>query len=289
MNNFDTFVTVVKLGSFSAAAKKLHRSPSAISKKIGMLEEKLNVQLFDRTTRSLIVTEAGRLYYEHCLDISQRINNAEAELMGFSGNPSGTLRITWPNAITSSSVLDTLAAFDAKYPDIKLDIEISNHRVNLIDESIDFTFRVGPLSDSNLVAIELFKITPVICASPEFIENHGLPKNIEALASMPLLLLNFSNLIQKSWKLLPGMKDLNIDAHNKVNDINALFSMVKKGMGATFIFRHTAEQELKEGSLVDLFPDYKLPSVPVNLMYHKYNYTPEKMRVFIDFFKQTYR
>ncbi len=288
MNTYHTFVTVVKLGSFSAAAKKLHRSPSAISKKISLLEQKLNVQLFDRTTRTLVITEAGKLYYERCQDISQRIINAESELKSFSGEPSGVLKVTWPNAVSTSNVVKILAEFAEIYPDIKVEVNVTNDNINLIDESIDFAFRMAPLVDSAMVAIELFRVTPVICATPDFVKKYGMPSNMQALAKMPLLLLNYANLIQKFWKSLPGMKGLNIEEHHRVNDINAIYSMAKQGMGATFIFRHTVEKELAEGKLVDLMPELKLPDLPVYLMYHKFNYTPKKMRVFIDFFKQKY-
>ena len=288
MNTYETFVMVVKLGSFSAAAKKLCRSPSAISKKIGSLEQKLNVQLFDRTTRTLVITEAGKLYYERCLDISKRILQAENELKEFSGEPNGTITLTWPNAISTSNVVTALSAFTEAYPNIKVNINVTNDSVNLIDESIDFAFRIAPLVDSNMVAIELFKITPVICATPEFIKEFGLPKNLQALSKIPLLLLNHANLIQKFWKNLPGMKNLNIEEQHRVNDISAIYTMAKQGMGATFIFRHTIEKELTEGTLVDLMPQLKLPEIPVYLMYHKFNYTPKKMRAFTDFFKQRY-
>jgi len=288
MNTYHTFVTVVKLGSFSAAAKKLHRSPSAISKKISLLEQQLNVQLFDRTTRTLAVTEAGKLYFERCQDISQRISEAESELKSFSGEPGGVIKITWPNAISTSSVVDVLGDFTDTFPNIKVAVTVTNDRVNLIDESIDFAFRMDTLSDSSMVAIELFRISPVICASPDFVEKYGMPQNIQALAKTPLLLLNYSNVIQKFWKAFPGMKSLNIEDHHRVNDINALYNMAKKGMGATFIFRHTVEKELEEGALIDLMPNYDLPQLPVYLMFNKFTYMPKKMAVFIEFFKQRY-
>tara|TARA_R110001592_G_scaffold1911_1_gene11857 strand:- start:33340 stop:34221 length:882 start_codon:yes stop_codon:yes gene_type:complete len=288
MSIYQTFITVVKLGSFSAAAKKLCRSPSAISKKIGLLEQKLNVQLFDRTTRTLVITEAGRLYYERCLEISKQISQAENELKELSGEPNGSITVTWPNAISTSNVVAVLSAFSEAFPNIKVNVNITNDSVSLIDESIDFAFRMAPLIDSSLIAIELFRITPVICATPEFVTKFGLPKSLNALSKMPLLLLNHANLIQKFWKSLSGVKDLNIEEHHQVNDINAIYNMAKQGMGATFIFRHTIEKELAEGTLVDLMPNNKLTEIPVYLMYHKFNYTPKKVRAFIDFFKQHY-
>ena len=108
MNTYDLFVEVVKFKSFSEAAKKLHRSPSAISKQISQLEQKLNTQLIDRTTRSLSVTEAGRIYYEKCLDISARMQDAEAELKELSEEPQGIINITWPTALSYSKVRESI-------------------------------------------------------------------------------------------------------------------------------------------------------------------------------------
>jgi len=286
MNTYHTFVIVVKLGSFSAAAKKLHRSPSSISKKISLLEQKLNVQLFDRTTRTLAVTEAGKLYYQRCLDISRRISDAENELKNLSDEPCGSIKITWPNAISTSSIVDKLSAFTEAFPNIKVDISVTNDHVNLIDQNIDFAFRMDTLTDSSMVAIEILRISPVICASDGFVKKYGIPQDIQALAKTPLLLLNHSTAVQKFWKTLPGFKNLNTEDHHSVNDINALYSMVTKGIGATLIFRHTVEKELENGSLIDLIPDYPLPDLPVYLVFNKLNYMPNKMRVFLDFFKQ---
>jgi DNA-binding transcriptional LysR family regulator len=289
MNIYHIFVTVVKLGSFSSAAKELHRSPSSISKKMSLLEERLNVQLFDRTTRNLAVTEAGRLYYERCQDIAQRINEAESELGGLSEEPSGTIRVTWPHTVSTSNVVDTIADFCEAHPSIKIDVNINNDRVNLIDENIDFAFRMDTLSDSSMVALELMKFEPVICASPAYVSRHGMLGCLEDIADMPLLLLNYPSAIQNHWKTLPGLKGLDIAAHNRVNDINALYKMVKKGMGATLIARHMIEQDLKDGTLIDLLPEHSFGGQPVYLMYHRYRFMPKKLTLFIDYFKDRYR
>lgn len=289
MNIYQIFVTVVKLGSFSAAAKELHRSPSSISKKMSLLEERLNVQLFDRTTRNLAVTEAGRLYYERCRDIAHRIQEAESELGGLSDEPSGSIRVTWPHTVSTSSVVDTLAEFTQLYPSIKIDVTITNDRINLIDENVDFAFRMENLSDSSMVALEIMKFKPVLCGSAAFVERHGTLGQLEDIAKMPLLLLNYPSVIQNFWKVLPGLKNLEIDAHNRVNDINALYRMAKQGMGAAVLARHMVEQDLESGSLVDLIPHHEFQAQPVYLMYHRYRFMPKKLKLFVEFFKNKYR
>lgn len=286
MNIYQVFITVVKQGGFSAAAKKLHRSPSSISKKMSLLEERLNVQLFDRTTRNLAITEAGKLYYERCLDIAQLIDDAENEVSGLSERPTGTITLTWPNAISSSEILTALGLFNDAYPEIHVDVVVDNAQVNLIDHKIDFAFRLDPTIDSSMIAIELFRISPVICASPSYLERHGPLDSIEDLSSKPLLLLNNASAIQKFWKNLSGMKNLELEEHNRVNDLNALHQMAVNGLGATLMFRHMVEKDIKDGRLVELFETDAFPSQPVYLMFHKSNFMPAKTNAFLSFFKQ---
>lgn len=288
MNIYQIYVTVVQTGSFSAAAKKLHRTPSSISKKMGTLEQRLNVQLFDRTTRNLAITEAGQIYYERCLNIAQQINDAEDELADLSGDPSGTIRLTWPNAISSTSVIETLGEFNQQHPEIKLDIQVTNAHLNLIEEHIDFAIRMNPVIDSSMIAIELFRMAPILCASPEYLERYGTPNQMSDLASLPLLLLNNPSAIQLFWKNLPDMKSLDLSVHNRVDDINALLRMVKNGLGITLLFKHMIEDELAAGTLVACLPEYEFTPQPVYLMFHQNEYVPRKMKLLIDFFKGKY-
>jgi DNA-binding transcriptional LysR family regulator len=289
MNIYHIFVTVVKLGSFSAAAKELHRSPSSISKKMSLLEERLNVQLFDRTTRNLAVTEAGKLYYERCKDIAHRIHEAESELGGLSDEPSGSIRVTWPHTVSTSSIVETIAEFTKLHPQIKIDVTVTNDRINLIDENVDFAFRIDKLTDSSMVALELMRFQPLLCASPSYVERYGTLSNLEELVDKPLLLLNYPSVIQNYWKTLPGLKGLDISAHNRVDDIYALYNMTKRGIGATILARHMVEKDLAEGQLVDLIPHYEFIAQPIYLMYHRYRFMPKKLNMFIEFFKRAYR
>lgn len=288
MNSYEIFVEVVKLKSFSAVAKKFHRSPSAISKHISQLEQKLNVQLIDRTTRSLSVTEAGKLYYERCQDISARMQNAEIELKELSGEPCGTINITWPTAISYSRVIDVLSEFTDKYPGIKVNLNVSLDVLNLTDESIDIAFRSGPLIDSPMIAMTLFTMQPIFCASPDAITRFGFPETVKELVKFPMLIQSNINALKKARASFPGFKDISLGEQHMANDLVANMQMAKKGMGVTFLFRHMVEQELTDGSLVQLIPNIPLPPVPVHLMYQKLNYMPMKIRYLIDFFKEAF-
>jgi len=288
MNKYDTFVALVELKSFSAVAKKFHRTPSAISKKINLLEQNLNVQLLNRTTRSLSVTEAGQIFYERCKDISQRMNDAENELKEVSGEPSGVINITWPDILSNSKAVDILSAFSRKYPEIKVRVKISPDILSLTEGNIDFAFRVAPPVDSSMIAAELFRIEPLVCVAPEIIERFGMPKTIEDLADIPHVFESHINLPQKARQQFPNLK-LDSNDHHQVSNITGLHHMAIRGMGAAVLFRHSVERELEEGSLIDLTANNKLEPLSVYLMYHRLNFYPKKIRCFIDFFKSQLR
>jgi DNA-binding transcriptional LysR family regulator len=283
MNDYDVFIWVVRLGSFSAAAKKIHRTPSAISRQISTLEQKLDTQLFDRTTRSLSVTKAGAIYFERCIDISQRINNAKSELKELSGEASGRINITFPHALSYSPVIDVLSSFTKKYPNIHVNLNITDDILNLIDEGIDIAFRVGPLADSSMIGAQIFDLSPVLCATPRIVKEYGLPETFDELAKFPQVLPSYINLSKKLRQYFHECNGLRVNENHLVNNITAIHQMTKKGMGIAFLFRDVVERDLEDGTLVDLCPNIEMPSFPVFLMYHRLDYTAKRIDLLIDF------
>lgn len=288
MNSYEIFVAIVKQGSFSAAAKHLHRSPSAISKQISQLEQKLGVQLFDRTTRVLRLTEAGRIYHERALDIARRVQDAEAELKDFSGEPSGVIRITWPNALSSSKIIDVIADFSKRNPKITFDINVSVQRLNLVENSVDFAFRLGPLEDSSMVAIQLFDIEPTFCAAPSFIDTFGFPTDLQAAFELPLLIPSNVNLVQQMRKLMPDLDWSRCTRISRGLDIPTFLNLSRKGAFASFCFKHMIDEDLKSGSLIEIPLPIPQAKLPVYLVYQNYQHMPAKNRGFIDAVKHAF-
>ncbi len=284
-NQFEVFVEVVESGSYSNAAKKLYKSPSAISKQISSLEESLNAQLFDRTTRSLSLTEAGRIYYEHCKDISQRISNAASELKSLSGEPVGDIKITWPTGLSFSKVADALAAFAQKYPRIRLDIIASNDVINVKEKGIDIAFRSSPKDYSDLVGVELFKVQPVVVASPDFVERYGELNSIPELVNVPSILPSYMNLAQKTRPSFPTIGQLKVEQHHRADDITTILNLARRGLGAAYLLEHIVEKDIERGELVNLIPSATIPELSVYLIHHQLTHPPKRIRMFIDFFK----
>lgn len=287
MNNYELFIKVVELKSFTAAAKALNRTPSAISKQINTLETKLGVQLLNRTTRALSITNAGSLYYQRCLDITKKIESAEAELRDYSTSPSGQLNVTWPSVLSSSSIIRSLGDFSAKFPDIKIHAKITNDCINLIQEGYDFAIRsygMIDLVDSSLIAIKLGDIQPICCAAPSLLKQYGQPNSIRDIFNMPQVIPTYLPLAQALKKFAPDLESLDETKHHKVSEVHALYHMVKAGLGVGFIGQHVVEQELKNGSLVNL-TGLTLPKLPIYLVFPKLSYQPNINRCFIDHFK----
>jgi DNA-binding transcriptional LysR family regulator len=289
MNSYDLFIEVVELKSFSSAAKKLLLSPSTVSKQMAHLEQQLGVQLFNRTTRVLSTTRAGELYYLRCKDISQRMDDAKAELKDLANSASGKLIITWPSVLSSSSIVDVLGAFCRTHPDIMVRANVSTDLLNLAEDRIDFAFRVAELEDSSMVAFKLATIQPLVCATPDFVERHGVPTSIPDLMRLPHIVPTYYNLAQKLRAYDPEFSHLDLQAHHETNDIHALHRLALQGLGAAFVFEHLVRTDLESGRLIDLTRQKRLPPRPVYLVYPKLHYMPHTMRLFIDHFKTAFR
>jgi len=175
--------------------------------------------------------------------------------------------------------------FCHQYPDIKLNIKISTELLNLTEERIDFAFRVSKLTDSTMVAIELFSLQPLFVATPELVTRYGMPASIKELMSLPHILPTYINLAQKLRAVFPEICLLDKEKYHEVDEISALYSLAKEGVGAAFLFKHVVEKDLEEGTLIDLTKELALPKTPVYLVYPKLNFMPKNMRLFVDFMK----
>ncbi|KZX77009.1 hypothetical protein A3715_11980 [Oleiphilus sp. HI0009] len=287
MNNYEAFDAVVTHGSFTKAAKQLHRSPSAISKLIAQLEEQLGIQLFDRTTRCLNLTEAGKLYSERCKEIVQKMDEAETELREFSGEAVGKIRITFPNALSSSPIIPVLSEFTARYPKVSFDSNASIEKKNLTEDDYDFAFRLGTLEDSGMIGIKLFDIEPAFAASQALVEQYGKPKHISDLTNYPLLIPNnipIKKLLTHEDSPIPHPTNL---VHTGV-DIATFLNLASSGFAASFCFQHMLKPFIEKGSLIDTTPPDVASKIPVYLIYKNYQYMPVKHRCFIDLFKSAF-
>lgn len=288
MANTDTiqiYVASVEARNFSEAGKKLGLTPSAVSKQISNLETQLGVRLLNRTTRSVSPTEAGNLYYERCRRILEDIHEAEQMVRDLDASPSGTLRIWVPSIFGRSLLARVVADFTAAFPNITVDLLLSDAPMDLTAAGYDTGIHIGELPDTRLVAKTLGPMTLVLCASPEYLQQHGTPLHLAELAKHDMLVVNGNDFvdIRKIKTLAVNADFFHRPTKFVTNDLDLAYHGVLAGLGIAALPLYLIQRHVETGRLVHLFPDYETPSQLVHIIYSKPQYLSQKTRKFIDF------
>ena len=278
------FVAVVENGGFSAAALKLGISKSAVSKRINQLEDHLGVRLLHRTTRKLSLTEAGERYLEHAAEALAAANQAEDAVTELQGEPQGQLRINAPMSFGRLHVAPLIPKFLKRYPRLQIDLVMDDRKIDLVAEGFDLSIRGGILPDSTLIARKLAPIHQVLCASPEYIERHGLPGTPEELTGHNCVLFSLSSDANK-WTLIDADRSQSVlvSGSYQVNNSEALLEALRAGVGIGRLPTFVAGPDLKTGRLVKLFESWRIPDFTMYAVFPEREYLPAKVRVFLDF------
>lgn len=282
--SMEVFISVVELGSFTAAANAFRLSPSMVSKHINALEKRLGSTLLKRTTRTLHLTEIGRNYYANCKEILKQINEAEAGAEILRGKPKGLISISAPIWLGTITLAPLLSEYLLEYSEVSAELSLSDRFVDIIDEGFDVAIRIGDLDDSTYIAKQLSLFELVVCASPQYLENHGIPNHPDELKNHQCL--SFTN-----WKSDGGWKLLSKNLSSKMpgisrfdsNNGQALREAALKGIGLILMPKVLMEQDLKSGTLVEVLHDFRPPPRPVNAVYPKERQTTPKLSSFVDF------
>jgi DNA-binding transcriptional LysR family regulator len=280
-----TFARVVKNGSFAAAARRLKVSTSVASKHVAKLERTLGVRLLNRSTRKLSLTEAGAAYYEHCARIVEEIENSRRAIAQMQATPRGLLRVTAPTTFANSRLGPVLPEFFRRYPEVQIDLNASNRIVDLAEEGYDVALRIVRTLPGNVVARQLRPVRWHLCASPEYVAQHGLPGHPSALTRHNCLV--FPTLMQNSiWHFSRDDEKVEVPVHGSLmaNTVEALHDLAAAGMGITMLPGYMAGKDIKEKRLVALLPDWEIESgASLYAVYLPTRYVAPKLRVFVDF------
>lgn len=278
------YTSVVELGSFTAAANVFRISPGMVTKHINAIEKRLDATLIKRTTRRLQVTEVGKAYYESCKDILKKIEEAEAGTAILSGNPKGLLKVTASLWFGSISLTPIICDYLNQFPDVSVELSLSDRFVDIIDEHFDVAIRIGELSDSSLIARKLATVELSICASPAYLNKHGTPTKPEDLKNHECL--GFTNWrSQSGWKVVEkaltnqGVSRSRFDSNNG----QALREAALKGIGIILMPKVLLSHDIQAGQLVEVLKDFTPPSRPVNAVYPKERQTTPKLASFVDY------
>jgi DNA-binding transcriptional LysR family regulator len=283
------FSRVVELGSLTAAARALDTTTSSVSKRLARLEERLDVRLLERTTRSLATTEAGRVFYERSARILREVDDVELALTQLGGAPRGTLRISALNAL--GEVLGGLLGdFSLRYPEVRLDVELNDRQVNLIDEGYDLALRgmeIGAAADSSLIARRLAVVDPVVCAAPSYLARRGVPTRIEDLAAHDCLHYSAVALHREwSFKLPEGVRTAPVTARLQANSVAALRGAAIAGAGILRAPRLEVSEALRSGALVRLLEEYAPTEFGLYAVFSASKQALPKVRAFVDFLQE---
>lgn len=281
------FVRVVQTGSFSAAAREQNTTQATISKKVAALEAKLTGKLLTRSSRELALTQVGAEYYDKCVAILAELDEADALARDEVASPKGVLRVSAPVALGCQILAPVLSEFLSLYPDIKVDLALTDKHVDLISEGVDVAIRAKELEDSSLIARHLFDNPLLLIAAPSYLECHGEPREPDDLKRHNCLIYSMLKSIN-IWHF--SQSDQNhavaVNGNFQSDSGDALLQLALNGVGLVQLPIWMVNDHLKNGRLKQVLSDYEGQPLPVNAIYPQSRYVPLKVRCFIDFLRQ---
>ncbi|MEH6625026.1 MAG: LysR family transcriptional regulator [Motiliproteus sp.] len=287
LKRIGVFTRVVEANSFSEAARQLGVAKSAVSKQVSLLEKEVGVRLLNRSTRKLSLTEAGQIYYQHCAEIVGRAEIALNELRQYQHQPTGTLRVASPISFGIAHLVPVVKELRSLYPLLKIDLLLEDRVINMVEEGVDLSIRVGWLEESSLVARKLGESRMVVVASPDYLARHGVPRKPEELSQHQWLSLSLlSAPLRWVFKNDKGEQRVQMQSSLKTNSVDALMEMAKQGLGVTVLAKFVVCEAMQQGELVPLLEDYQLGPVGVYAVYPHRGHVPPKIRVFLDFLEK---
>lgn len=285
MNKFmaiSVFVRVAEHGGFTAAAETLDLSVSAVTKTISRLEDELGVQLFNRTTRRINITDYGQKFYERCIRILAELEDAEAALQTGIAAPKGRIRVVLPFSFGRVTVIPQLPRFLEAHPEIEVDVHFSDAAVDMIAEGFDIAVRTGEISDSRLNTRVLTRGSQVTVASPAYLERHGWPKTPDDLSHHNCIVGRFG----PEWSFLHPDKRrfvVRVSGNCTINSGDALREAAVSGLGIVQGTWWLMRKDLEQGSVVSLLDEWADQGMSVSILYSANRHVPQKVRAFLDF------
>lgn len=286
------FVTVAEKLSFAEAASALSLTASTVSRKVQRLEQDVGVRLFNRTTRSVALTEAGKSYYTRCRAIIEELDEADAMLASLNQAPQGTLRLSLPVAFGHLHMSVPIAAFLAQYPKISIEAEYSDRFVDIINEDFDVTIRIGNLPDSSIVARKLAENRRILVAAPAYVEKFGLPSLPSDLAHHQCVRYARYKSAGNTWRFSKGGQNeaVNITGSFRCDNSEAVSEVAEAGLGVGLVAGYVCYRQLREGRLVRVLPEWEtVPDSKIYFCHSSSRFLTTKIRLLGDFLAASFR
>ena len=284
LNDMAVFAGVVEAAGISSAARRLGLPKSNVSRRLARLEERLNVRLLERTTRRVHLTEIGEVYYRHCRRILEEADHADLCVDHLAAAPRGLLRVS-ASVTTGHHLLGSvLGQFICDFPEIRVQLVLSNSRVDLIEEGFDVAIRVGELDDTSLIAKRLGESRLVFYASPEYVAAHTAPETPDDLHAHQLLIMSDKDVSHRLELIGPTKtKSLTVKPWTVINDFEVLRRAVMDGCGISIIPEYMCLEDEETERLVRVLADWSLPPVEFHALFPSHRGATPKVRAFLDF------
>lgn len=277
------FVAVAELESFTAASKRLAVSTAQVSRQITALEKRLSCKLFYRTTRRVSVTDIGRVYYQHCRQVLDGLDEAERAISDLQTTPKGLLKMTAPGTFGEETIAPLVNEFLSLYPELEIQLNLSNQKQDLVAEGYDIAIRLGKLDDSTMMANRLSTRTQYVCASPDYIKKYGIPHSLSELASHNCLVGTLSY-----WRFHENHKEKHVKVQGSLscNSGRALCDAALKGIGIVQLPDYYVKEHVDKGSLISLLESYREEDDHIWALYPHNRHLSSKVKMLVDFLKK---
>ncbi len=288
LNEMSAFCRIVDLGSFARAAEDLRVTPSALSKLMSRLEDRLGVRLLNRTTRRLSLTAEGDIYLARAREVLVLVDSAEAEVSASRRKPKGHMRINTGAAIATRITEQAMPEFLALYPEITIDLSVADRIIDPIAENVDLVLRTGTLADSTLVARKIADYRRVICAAPSYLDKHGTPKRPADLLGHNCLTLSSLGAFN-AWPFAAGdgVNRLQVSGNFSSDNLSIVLRMALQGQGIIRLANFALIEALRDGSLVEILADSHMSEpVPLWALMPPGRHRAPRVRAFVDFMSE---
>jgi DNA-binding transcriptional LysR family regulator len=277
------FVHVAETESFTKASKNMAISTAQVSRQVSALEIRLDTKLFYRTTRKVSLTEEGRIFYQHCRSVLDGLDEAERAISNLQSRPHGKIKLTAPVTYGEQKVMPLVNDFMKKYGDVEVFANLSNQKIDLVEEGYDLAIRLGKLPDSTMMAKKLGKRTNYLCASPAYIEKYGVPHSLSELNKHSCLLGTLDY-----WHFRDAGKEKNIRVTGRLR-YNSGYSLVDatlKGLGIVQLPDYYVQHYLQNGQLISMLDNYRELDEGIWALYPHNRHLSPKIRLLVEYLSE---